>query len=158
MCADVDPEELHHPCCTGFAFGTQVVTANHCVPDATAELVSNRQWLATSNASQVGTVTARDAVRDIAWLTAVLDGTGLTQGDPVALGAQVRALTRSGAKAGTAYERSGIFWRTDTGTSFGDSGSAIVDEAGLAVGVLSECLTMTGKQCDPGTGIFAELP
>src|SRR6188768_3278182 len=98
LCSDVDPEEPHHPCCTGFALGTQVVTANHCVPGDTAEIVSNRQWLDTSNASQVGVVVARDEARDIAWLTATLDGPGLTQGGSVAQGDQVRALTRSAAK------------------------------------------------------------
>src|SRR6188768_3409071 len=120
LCSDVDPEEPHHPCCTGFALGTQVVTANHCVPGDTAEIVSNRQWLDTSNASQVGVVVARDPVR---------------------------ALTRSAAKAGTVGERAGLFWRTDLDTAMGDSGAAIVDASGAAVGVLSRCLTADGKEC-----------
>lgn len=157
MCADVDPEEPHHPCCTGFALGEEVVTANHCVPGSTAELVSNRQWVDTSNASQIGTVVRRDEALDIAWLTAELDEPGLTQGGAVALGDPVRALTRSGAKPGTAYDRAGNFWRTDADTEIGDSGAAIVDVNGHAIGVLSRCLTMH-VQCDPGTGIFAELP
>lgn len=158
MCADPDPEEPHVPCCTGFALGSQVVTASHCVLGDTAELVSNRQWLDTSNASQVGTVVRRDEARDIAWLTAELDGPGLEQGGPVAQGDPVRALTRSGVKAGTANELAGVFWRSDLDTLIGDSGSAIVDPRGAAVGVLSRCLTADGKECDPRTGIFAELP
>jgi hypothetical protein len=158
MCPDVDPEELHHPCCTGFALGTQVVTASHCVPGDTAELVSNQQWLNTSNASQTGTVLARDDVRDIAWLSAALDGPGLEQGGSVAQGDQVRVLTRSGAKPGSVREPAGAFWLTSADTKYGDSGAAVVDLSGAAVGVLSRCLTADGKQCDPGTGIFAELP
>lgn len=158
LCADPDPEEPHAPCCTGFALGSQVVTASHCVPGDTAELVSNRQWLDTANASQVGTVVRRDEARDIAWLTAELDGPGLEQGGAVALGDHVRALTRAGVRAGTAYERSGLFWRTDADTRLGDSGSAIVDAHGDAIGVLSRCTTADGKQCDLASGIFAELP
>lgn len=158
MCADPDPEEPHHPCCTGFALGGQVVTANHCVPGDTAELVSNRQWLDTSAAYEIGTVVRRDEALDVAWLTAELDGPGLRQGGPVTRGDQVRALTRSGAWLGTANERSGVYWLSDLDTKFGDSGSAIVDDGGSAVGVLISCLTLTGKQCNPNSGIFVELP
>jgi len=158
MCDDIDPGEPPHPCCTGFAFGTQVVTANHCVPDDQARLVSNRQWLHTASDSQIGSVVARDSARDIAWLTAVLDGPGLEQGGPVALGDSVTVLARFGAKPGTAYQQIIDRWRTSADTDYGDSGAAIVDATGAAVGVLTQCLTADGKQCDMSTGIFVELP
>jgi hypothetical protein len=158
MCGDVDPEEPPHPCCTGFALGNEVVTANHCVAGETAVLVSNRQWLDTSNDFQIGNVLRREPALDIAWLSAKLDGPGLRQGGPVTRGDQVRALTRSGVWLGTANERTGIFWLSSLDTDLGDSGSAIIDGAGFAVGVLTDCLTMTGRECDPQTGIFTELP
>jgi len=158
LCADIDPGEPPHPCCAGFALGNQVVTANHCVPTDHATLVTRRQWVETSAASEPGLVVARDAGRDIAWLTAALDGPGLTQGGPVALGDPVRVLTAWGARAGTAYERAGAFWRTNADTDLGDSGAAVVNARGRAVGVLTQCLTADGKECDMGTGIFVELP
>lgn len=157
MCADVDPEQPHYPCCTGFALGAQVVTASHCVPGDTAELVSNRQWLDTASGSQVGSVTARDESRDIAWLTARLDGPGLTQGGAVAQDDPVRALTRSGVRAGTVGGQYGAFWQSSINTALGDSGAAVVNATGSAVGVISRCLTADSKQCDPNSAIFAGL-
>ncbi len=158
MCQDLpDAETIEHPCCTGFAFGAHVVTANHCVPDDYVSLVSNRQWLETSNESQKGVVIARDTVRDIAWLSATLDGPGLMQGPPVAEGDAVRALLRSAVQPGTVQQQVGIFWRTDIDSNLGDSGSAIVNQAGDAVGVLTRCTTMN-VECDPNSGIFSELP
>ena len=158
MCADPDPEEPHFPCCTGFALHDQVVTANHCVPGDTAELVSNKQWLTTSNESELGTVTARDVGRDIAWLSAQLDGFGLTQGALAGPNESVSALTRSGVKAGELKRQAGDFWLTTISSHMGDSGSAIVDASGAAVGVLSRCTTPDGKVCDPNSAIFAEFP
>jgi hypothetical protein len=157
MCPDADPEAPHHPCCTGFALGDRVVTASHCVPGATAELVSNRQWLHTANESEIGEVVARDESRDIAWLSAALDGPGLQRGTPVAGGDSVRALTRSGVKLGVVEQLSGGFRLSTLDTKLGDSGAAIVDESGAAVGVLNHCLTADDKQCDPHTGIFSDL-
>jgi hypothetical protein len=157
MCADIDPGEDPHPCCTGFAMGDQVVTANHCVPDEKARIVSRSQWVHTSSDSEIGTVVARDEVRDIAWLDAPVDEQ-LTRGGPLVAGASVAALTASGVKSGTANTLAGDFWLTDLDTQIGESGAAIVDASGQAVGVLSRCLTADGKRCDPHTGIFAELP
>lgn len=157
MCADDDPEEPPHPCCTGFAMGGQVVTANHCVPGDRAQLVSRRQWLETSNESEIGTVVARDEARDIAWLSAPVEAQ-LTRGAPISEGSSVSALTLSGSKPGIADAPAGAFWLTDMDTLLGDSGAAVVDASGAAVGVLSRCLTADGKQCDPHSGIFAELP
>lgn len=154
LCDDIDPEMEPHPCCTGFASGGQVVTANHCVPDARHKLVSNRQWLTTSDEYQIGTVTARDPAHDIAWVSAMLDGPGLELGSPVAMGDAVHALTRWGVKDGLVEELSGNFWRSSLDTEYGDSGSAIVDESGAAVGVLTRCLTADEKQCDAETGMF----
>src|SRR6478609_10340481 len=107
MCPDIDPGEEPHPCCTGFALGAQVVTAIHCVPGDAAQLVSNRQWLDTASASQIGTVISRDDSRDIAWLSAKLDGPGLRLGAVVHPADAIRVLTRSGVKLGTASERIG---------------------------------------------------
>lgn len=161
LCAAPDPEEPHVPCCTGFALGDQVVTASHCVLGDTAELVSNRQWLDTSSASQVGAVVRRDEARDIAWLTAELDGPGLEQGGPVALGDHVRALTRLGVKAGTVGNRTGLVWQSNIDTRFGDCGSAVIDAAGDAVGMVFGCLLALsgdGKECDPRSARFVDLP
>lgn len=157
MCADADPEEPPHPCCTGFALGGQVVTANHCVPGDDAVLVSRDQWLHTANAWEPGHVVARDESRDIAWLDAAVDAQ-LTRGAPIASGARIAALTISGVKPGTAYSQAGYFWLTDADTLLGDSGSAVVDAHGDVIGVLSRCTTQDGKQCDRASGIFAELP
>jgi hypothetical protein len=158
MCADPDPEEPHVPCCTGFAQGSQVVTANHCVLGDTAELVSNRQWLDTSNASQIGTVARRDEARDIAWLTAELDGPGLEQGAPVAQDDAVRALTRSGVRPGIVGNRTGLVWQSTIDTRFGDCGSAVIDQSGDAVGMVFGCLTTSGKGCAPHSARFVDLP
>ena len=160
MCADPDPEEPHIPCCTGFVLEGQVVTANHCVPDDTAELVTHRQWVDTSNASEIGTVLARDTARDIAWLSAALDGPELVRGAAVAEGDAVSALTRSAVQSGIAGPLSGIFWQSTMNTQLGDSGAAIVDRAGHAVGVLTDCLTPfdAPQACRPNTAIFSELP
>lgn len=157
LCADDDPEEPPHPCCTGFALSGQVVTANHCVPDDTALLVSRHQWLTTSNGSEIGHVLARDERRDIAWLSAPVEAQ-IERGPAVASGAAVSVLTMSGVKPGTVGERAGAFWLTDLDTLLGDSGAGVVDASGNVVGVLSRCLTADGKQCDPRSGIFAELP
>ncbi len=158
MCADIDPGELHHPCCSGFVFEGQVITANHCVPDDTAELVTGKQWTRTANAYEIGTVTDRDEARDIAWLTAAIDSAGLERGAYPVTGAQVRALTRFGLRPGVTGDPEGEFWLTTMNTVFGDSGSAVLDSDGHVSGVLSRCLTADGKQCDPNTGIFAGLP
>ncbi len=157
MCPDISPDEPPHPCCTGFALDGQVVTASHCVPDDDARLVSRKQWLTTASDSEIGHVVARDEARDIAWLEAPVDEQ-LERGAPIVIDASVAALTVSGVKHGTASGRYGIFWTTDADTLVGDSGSAVVDASGRAIGVLSRCLTMSGKQCDPHSGIFAELP
>ena len=158
MCADVSPDEPPHPCCTGFALGGQVVTANHCVPDADARLVSREQWLHTASDSEIGHVVARDEARDIAWLDAPVDEQ-LERGAPTAEGASVSALTVSGVKPGTANTQTGAFWMSDLSTLLGDSGAAIVDANGDAIGVLTDCLVKIGsKQCEPKTGMFAELP
>jgi len=153
MCADIDPGEPPHPCCTGFAMGDQVVTANHCVPDEYARIVSREQWLHTASDSEIGHVVARDTARDIAWLDAPVDEQ-LTRGPPIGLDASVSVLTVSGVKHGTAHGRYGIFWTTNLDTVVGDSGAAVVDAGGRAVGVLSRCL----NECDPHTSMFAELP
>ena len=158
LCPDVDPEQPPTPCCTAFALGSQVVTANHCAPKDAVPLVSRKQWTETSGAYSVGHVTLREEGRDIAWLDAPLDAPGLAMGRPVAEGDTVRALTRSGAKEGLVGQLAGAFWQSTADTHFGDSGAAIVDASGAAVGVLSRCLTTSGKDCDPNTGIFAELP
>jgi hypothetical protein len=157
MCADIDPGEPPHPCCTGFAMGGQVVTANHCVPDEYARIVSRQQWLHTASDSEIGHVVARDTARDIAWLDAPVDEQ-LTRGAPIGLDASVSVLTVSGVKYGTAFGRYGILWRTNADTMLGDSGAAVVDIGGRAIGVLSNCLIMMGHECDPHTGMFAELP
>ncbi len=163
MCSDPIPDPdsqdpQHHPCCTAFALAGQVVTANHCVPGETAELVTSRQWTRTSNASEIGTVTARDEARDIAWLSAALDGPGLTQGGAAREGDAVQALTRSGSKPGRVGSQTGVFWLSTMDTRFSDSGSAVVDSGGAAIGVVSQCLTADDKQCDPNSAIFSELP
>lgn len=157
MCADIDPGEPPHPCCTGFALRGQVVTANHCVPGEYSTLVNRRQWLTTASDSDVGHVVARDEALDIAWLDARVEAQ-LDRGPTIMNGADVSVLTVSGVKPGTAHTRAGDFWLSDADTKFGDSGAAVVDAHGDAIGVLSRCTTHDEKQCDPSTGIFAELP
>jgi len=158
MCDDLDPDEPPHPCCTGFAMGGQVVTANHCVPGEAVRIVSRDQWLNTASDSSIGHVVARDEGRDIAWLSAEVDYQ-LEQGAPIVAGAAVSALTMSGAVPGTATQQSGYFWITDLDVIHGDSGSAIVDAHGDAIGVLTNCRMPFGdKQCRMNTGNFAELP
>ena len=141
LCADPDPSMDPHPCCTGFALGSQVVTASHCAPTDTVLLVSRHQWLTTASASEVGTVTARNEALDIAWMSAALDGPGLTQGAPVEAVEAVSALTEGGVLSGSVGERYGQFWQSTISSQFGDSGAAVVDATGRAVGVLSRCLT-----------------
>ena len=158
LCADPDPEQDPHPCCTGFALGSQVVTANHCAPDDRVQLVSRRQWLTTASAYSVGTVTRRDEARDIAWLDAPTDGPGLELGGSFLPGDSVSALTPVGAKAGIVGGQAGLFWQSTMPVAFGDSGAAVVDASGRAVGVVHACLSADGKACDPMTGIFAGLP
>ncbi len=160
MCGDVDPEEPPHPCCTAFALGGQVVTANHCVPGPTAMLVTRRQWTDTASASETGLVMARDESRDIAWLEAVLDSPGLMRGGPVAEGDAVSTLAMSGVKAGLAGERWESYRLSSMDVQVGDSGAAIVDAGGHAVGVLHACRTPfdAPQSCIPKTAIFAELP
>jgi hypothetical protein len=158
LCADPDPEQPPHPCCSGFVLDSQIVTANHCAPSDTLALVTRRQWVETSNASEVGTVARRDNVRDIAWVRAAVDSRGLALGAAVASGDAVRVLTSRGVLPGTVGAAAGAFWLTDIDSAFGDSGSAVVDAAGNAVGVLSRCLTADGKVCDRHSGIFSELP
>lgn len=158
MCADIDPGEPPHPCCTGFALGDQVVTANHCVPDEYARIVSREQWLHTASDSEIGHVVARDTARDIAWLDAPVDEQ-LTRGPAIGLDASVSVLTVSGVKHGVAHDYSGGMWFSSADTQIGDSGAAVVDAQGKAIGVLTSCLVPIGESlCKPNSGIFSELP
>ena len=158
MCDDIDPEEPPHPCCTGFAHGGQVVTANHCVPGDEIRIVSREQWVNTASDSSIGHVVARDEGRDIAWLSAPVDAQ-LDRGGPIVAGAAISALTMSVVVPGKATQQGGYFWITDLDVIHSDSGSAIVDAHGDAIGVLTNCRMLDGdKQCKMSTGIFAELP
>lgn len=158
LCADVDPGMEPHPCCTGFAMGGQVVTANHCVPNDDAMLVTHDQWVNTASAWEPGHITARDEALDIAWIDAKI-GAQLQHGGSIGIGDHVSALMVESVSSGAVTGSSGNYWTSDVDSKLGDSGSAIVDQSGYAVGVLTRCLVPDGeKQCSPHTAIFSELP